>query len=244
MNTEAMEPYGQALLDFFNGDVLAKVAVHRDDGFTDDLVPSGFFRKPSGFSPLEQTAMMLCRGYTLDIGAGTGCHSLALQDRGIRVLAIDISPHAIEIMSKRGVKESQKIDVFEFHEGHFDTLLMMHGIGMVEDLSGLERFLCHAHQLLKPDGQIVFDSLDVSYTDDPRYLAYQEANRRAGRYFGEIRRRFEYKGQMGPFFGWLHVDLETLINHAERIGWSCQVVYRGEGGDYLAQLTSMGRGVS
>ena len=164
MDTEAMEPYGQSLLDFFNRNIPAKVVVNRDDGFTGDLLASVFFRKPSEFSPLEQMAMKLCRGWVLDVGAGAGCHSLELQDRGRRVLAID---------------------VFEIHKGPFDTLLMMmHSIGMVEDLSRLDRFLCHAHKLLKPDGQIVFDSLDVRCTDDPKHLAYHEANRRAGRYFG------------------------------------------------------------
>ena len=242
MDAEAMEPYGQSLLDFFNGDISTKVVVHRDDGLAEDLPASVFFRKPSDFSPLEQTAMTLCRGYVLDIGAGTGRHSLALQDRGIRVLAIDVSPQAIEIMSKRGVKECQHVDVFEFHKEPFDTLLMMrHGIGIVEDLSGLDRFLRHAHRLLKPDGQIVFDSLDVRCTDVPRHLAYQEGNRQAGRYFGQFRLRFEYKGHTGPLFGWLHVDPETLRDHAERTGWSCKVVRREESGDYLAQLTPMGQ---
>jgi 2-polyprenyl-3-methyl-5-hydroxy-6-metoxy-1,4-benzoquinol methylase len=242
MDTKAMEPYGQCLLDFFNGDISAKVVVHRDDGLADDLPVSAFFRKPVDFSPLDQTAMTLCRGYVLDIGAGTGCHSLALQEQGLRVLAIDVSPHAIEIMSKRGVKEIQQVDIFKFHEGPFDTLLMMmHGIGMVQDLSGLDRFLRHAHKLIKPDGQIVFDSLDVRCTENPRHLAYHEANRRAGLYFGEIRMQFEYKGQIGPLFSWLHVDPETLVDHAERIGWSCQVVCREENGDYLAQLTPMGQ---
>lgn len=240
MDTEAMELYGQSLLDFFNGDISAEVLVRRDDGFTGDLPASVFFRQPSDFSSLEQTAVTLCRGYVLDVGAGAGCHSLALQDRGIRVLAIDVSSHAIEIMSKRGVKEIQHADVFEFHKGPFDTLLMMmHGIGLVEDLPGLDRFLCHAHTLLKPDGQIVFDSLDVRCADDPRHLAYLEANRRAGRYLGQVRTRFEYKGQIGPFFGWLHVDPETLTDHAERMGWSCQVVCREDGGDFLAQLTPL-----
>jgi SAM-dependent methyltransferase len=242
MDAEAMELYGQSLLDFFNGDTSAKVVVRRDDEFMGDLPASVFFRKPSDFSSLERTAMTLCRGYVLDVGAGAGCHSLALQDRGIRVLAIDVSSHAIEMMSKRGVKEIRHGDVFEFHEGPFDTLMMMmHGIGLVEDLSGLDRFLCHAHRLLKPDGQIVFDSLDVRCTDDPRHLAYLEVNRQAGRYIGQVRTRFEYKGQTGPFFGWLHVDPETLIDHAERMGWSCQVVCREDGGDFLAQLTPMRR---
>ena len=241
MNSEAMEPYGRSLLDFFHGDTSARVVAHRDDGLEDDLPASAFFRDPSDFSSIEQAAMALCRGYVLDIGAGTGCHSLALQDRGTRVLAIDVSPHALEILSKRGIEECRHADVFEFDGGPFDTLLMMmHGIGMVEDLAGLDRFLDHAHNLLKPDGQILFDSLDVRCTDNPVHLAYQEANRRAGRYFGEIRLRFEYQGRMGPLFGWLHVDPGTLTDRAERMGWSCRVVCREGNGDYLAQLTPVG----
>jgi SAM-dependent methyltransferase len=241
MDTAAMEPYGRSLLDSFNGDTSAKVVVHRDDGLAEDMPPSIFFRKHADFSPLEQKAMTLCRGHVLDIGAGAGCHSLVLQDRGMRVLAIDFSPHAIEVISKRGVKECRQVDVFEFHEEQFDTLLMMgHGIGIAGDISGLDRFLRHAHKLLKPDGQIVLDSLDVRCTDNPRHLAYQEANRQAGRYFGEFRLRFEYKGQMGPSFGWLHVDPETLTDHAQRTGWSCRVVCQEDSGNYLAQLTVMG----
>ena len=240
MNPKAMEPYGRSLLDYFNGARSAQIVIHRDDGHADDLPAGVFFRDPSDFSPIEQTALALCMGYVLDIGAGTGCHSLALQERGTRVLAFDVSPEALEILSKRGVEECQHADVFEFHGGPFDTLLlMMHGIGMVQDLAGLDRFLDRAHKLLKPDGQLLFDSLDVRCTDNPVHLAYQQANRRAGRYFGQIRLRFEYRGQMGPLFGWLHVDPETLTERAERMGWSCRVVCREDNGDYLAQLTPM-----
>jgi hypothetical protein len=84
MYADAMEPYGRSLLDFFHGDSSAKIVAHRDDGHTDELPAGVFFREPSAFSPLEQEALALCRGHVLDIGAGTGCHSLALQDRGRR----------------------------------------------------------------------------------------------------------------------------------------------------------------
>jgi 2-polyprenyl-3-methyl-5-hydroxy-6-metoxy-1,4-benzoquinol methylase len=241
MDTKAMELYGRSLHDFLSVDISDKVVVRRDNGYAGDMPPSVFFRKPSDFSPLEQTAMMLCRGDVLDVGAGAGFHSLALQERGMRVLAIDVSPYAIEVMAKRGVKNVQCVDVFEFHKGRFDTLLlMMHGIGMVESLSGLNRFLRHVHKLIKPNGQILFDSLYVRCTEDARHLAYQVANRRAGYYFGEIRMQLEYKGQTGSLFGWLHVDQETLREHAERMGWFCRLVYREDGGDYLAQLTPTG----
>jgi SAM-dependent methyltransferase len=241
MDEKSMDPYGEALLDFYKGDLSAKVVVHRDDGWAEPLPVSVFFRTPPEFSPLEQTASNLCRGYVLDVGAGTGCHSLALQERGLKVMAIDISPQAVEIMSKRGIAETRRIDVYEFSGGCFDTLLLMlHGIGMVETISGLDRFLHHAHKLVAPGGQIVFDSLDVRRTADPRHLGFQEANRQAGRYFGEIRMQFEYKGRTGPLFGWLHVDPETLADHAGKAGWECRVVSREENGNYLAQLTVAG----
>jgi hypothetical protein len=133
------------------------------------------------------------------------------------------------------------IDVFDVKSARpqvFDTLLlMMHGIGMVETLAGLDRFLQHARGLLSPDGRIVCDSLDVRVSTDPVHTAYHETNRQAGRYVGEIRMSFEYKGHTGPLCGWLHVDAETLSRHARQAGWDCRVVHREESGSYLAQLT-------
>ena len=237
MDPNAMGPHGRALLDCFSGKDGVTIIMHREDGYRSDLPIDSFFRQPADFSPLEQAAMALCRGRVLDVGAGAGCHSLYLQKQGHDVLAVDIAPAAVEIMRKRGVRQVRCSDIFALDEGPFDTLLlMMHGIGLVETLSGLDRFLDHARKLVAHDGQIVLDSLDVGVTSDPAHLAYHEANRRAGRYAGEIRTRFEYQGQMGPQFGWLHVDSETLSKHAQRAGWTSRVVRQGPSGNYLAQL--------
>lgn len=243
MDPDAMTPYGLALRDFFNGDRNAAVTIRRDDGSVSDLPVDVFFRQPPGFSPLEQAALALCRGHVLDVGAGAGCHSLALQEQGFQVMSIDISPQAVEIMRARGVRHVECIDVFDVKSARprtFDTLLlMMHGIGMVETLAGLDRFLQHARQLLGPDGQIVCDSLDVRVSIDPVNTAYHEANRQAGRYVGEIRMSFEYNGHAGPVCGWLHVDAETLSHHARQAEWDCRVIHREEHGDYLAQMTQV-----
>jgi SAM-dependent methyltransferase len=236
-----MDPYGQALRDFQNGDASATITVRRHDGFVSPLPAAVFFRKEAEFSQLEQKALALCRDRILDIGAGTGCHSLALQERGAKVQAIDISPQAIEILTKRGVANARLMDVFNLSGERFDTLLMMmHGIGMVETLSGLDRFLRHAKTMVSPGGQLLFDTLDVRRTTHPQHLAFQDANRKAGRYFGEIRLRFEYKGQRGPLFGWLHVDAKTLAGHAEQAGWECRIIHQQEDGNYLAQLIPAG----
>ena len=67
----------------------------------------------------------------------------------------------------------------------------------------MDRFLDLARRLVALDGQIVFDSLDVGVTIDPRHIAYQEAIQRAGRYLGEVRTCFEFQGQTGPLFGFI-----------------------------------------
>ena len=86
-------------MDYFGGDHSAKIAIHRDDGHTDDMAISTFFRKPLDFPRLERTALDLCQGYVLDVGAGAGPDSLALQERGLSVCAIDISPEARTTLS-------------------------------------------------------------------------------------------------------------------------------------------------
>jgi len=238
MNENSMEPYGLALLDYFNGDHSATQIFHRDDGRDFEVPISLFFRDSAGFSRIEQTAIELCSGRVLDIGAGTGRHSLVLQEMGLDVIALDVSPQAIDIMKKRGVRGVHHGDIFEFNHGKYDTLLLLlHGIGMVGDLDGLRRFLHHAHTLLAPKGILVFDSLDVRCTDDPIHLSYHEGNRRRNKYIGEIRFQIEYKGKRGPLFSWLQVDPDTLKEVSVVEGWTAEIVCQEHSGDYLARLS-------
>jgi SAM-dependent methyltransferase len=238
MDAQAMEPYGAALLAYCAGDTGAELILHRDDGTAGSLPARHFFRDPSAFTPVERTALQQARGRVLDAGAGTGLHSLVLQEQGLPVTAIDLSPQAVEIMSRRGVKDVHCASVFTYQGGPFDTILLLgHGVGMVETIAGLDRFLARTPILLAEGGQVLLDSLDVRATTDPQHLAYQEANRQAGRYFGEIRLHFEYQGQKGPPCGWLHVDPATLREHAAQAGWACGVLVEEAHGDYLARLT-------
>jgi SAM-dependent methyltransferase len=231
-------PHGKALLDFCNGDTSAEIVVHGDDGETDVVPIRVFFRGPSEFSALEEAALDLCRGRVLDAGAGAGCHALVLQEQECSVCAIDIAPEAVEVMQRRGVKEARCADVFHFQGGPFDTLLlMMNGIGVVEDLAGLDRFLAEAHRLLASDGQILLDSYDPEGDDKPGARGRPGAGGPAERYIGEMRFRLEYKGKKGPPLGWLFLDAKLLAERAMKAGWSCDVIWREEEGHYLARLT-------
>jgi SAM-dependent methyltransferase len=231
-------PHGKALLDFHNGETSAEILVHGDDGETEVVPIRVFFRGPSEFSALEEAALDLCRGRVLDAGAGAGCHTLVLQEQECSVCAIDIAPEAVEVMRKRGVKDARCADVFHFQGGPFDTLLlMMNGIGVVEDLAGLDRFLADADRLVAPGGQILLDSYDPDWTDDPDDVAASQARVSAGRYSGEMRFRLEYQGKKGPTLGWLFLGAALLAERAMKAGWHCDVVWREEEGHYLARLT-------
>jgi SAM-dependent methyltransferase len=233
----AMRPHGLALRAYFQGDGDAQLVVRRDDGFESPLPVSLFFRSPAEFSPIEVAALEQCRGHVLDIGAGTGLHTLALQSRGVRATAIDVSPDAVDIMRDRGVIDVQCCDVRDFAGGPFDALLLLgHGIGMAGDLTGLNGLLRHLRALTGPGGHLLVHSLDVRRTADPVHLRYHEANRRAGRYVGSIRTQFRFGDQAGAYCDWLHVDHDTLKQLAAPAGWSCEVVREETSGEYLARL--------
>jgi SAM-dependent methyltransferase len=238
MEPAAMTPYGLALEAYYAGDPAAALIVRRDDGHEARLPAAHFFRDEAAFTELERAALACCEGHVLDIGTGAGSQALALQRRGLRVTAIDISPQAVSLARARGVADARCADVMAFGGGLFDTLLMLgHGIGMVETIDGLRAFLAKARTLVAPGGQLLLDSVDVGATTDPVHVAYHDANRRAGRYIGEIRLRFEFGGHAGPFCGWLQIDDGTLADEAARLGWAREVIGRGAHGDYLAALT-------
>ena len=238
MKPEAMEPYGLALVDYLKGNKEAAIAVCRDDGLKSELPAKVFLRPPEEFSSIEKKALELCRGAILDVGGGGGSISLYLQSRRARIKAIDIIPELVGIMRWRGVENVEMTDIWQLDNAQFDTILLLgNGIGMVETIDGLESFLKKMSNHLKPKGQLIFDSLDIRNTDIREHLKYQRNNKKAGRYFGEIRLKFCYGENTGPLFGWLHLDPETLQEYAFKTGWNCNIVCKQDDGGYLAQLT-------
>jgi SAM-dependent methyltransferase len=233
-----MRPYALAMLAYHRGDHSAELLIRRDDGY-EDLVPVAFFfRPPDAFGHVENFALDRCTGHVLDVGAGSGLHSVVLQERGVEVTALDVASEVVEIMRERGVKDVVGGDIMTYRGDPCDTVIMLgHGIGVVEDLDGLDRFLAHAANLAHPDGRILVHSVDVRDTEDPAHLAYHTANREAGRYVGETRLQFEFGEDVGPWCGWLHVDPETLAARAAAAGWNTQIVVQPGGGEFLAELT-------
>ena len=111
-----MNPFSNALSAYHAGDHSVSFVLKRDDGFEEKMSASVFFLDKE-FSTLEMNALELCKGHVLDIGAGTGRHSLELIKRGFSVTALDISPKLEKIMSQKGQSsDSSEGSVLGFKE--------------------------------------------------------------------------------------------------------------------------------
>ncbi len=154
---------GSAIKAYFEKGRAAKLRVFSPMFDEDEIPVKMLFRKENEMPPIERKALSMARGRTLDVGAGAGCHSLVLQQRGTDVMAIDISPLAVETMKLRGVKEVRQQDFFEVDEC-FDTILMlMNGIGIVGRLQRMPLFFRLLDRILAPGGQLLCDSSDICY---------------------------------------------------------------------------------
>jgi SAM-dependent methyltransferase len=230
------DPLGKAMHAYLQGEHDAEIIVH-SPVMEDDVIPVHYlFRKWNELPALEKRALEACKGHILDAGAGSGCHSLILQERGADVTALDISEGAITLMQQQGVKKVVQDDLFEHTGGPYDTVLMlMNGIGIVGDLAGLDDFLLKARRLLAPGGQILLESSDILYLfaeeDGSVYIDLNAA------YYGQMEYQMEYKGVKSDPFGWLYIDFALLSDHAATAGYACELVYEEEDGHYLARLT-------
>jgi SAM-dependent methyltransferase len=231
-------PLGQALLDFHRGGPIDQIIVHTDL-WQDELTPVESFYRPDGqgLPNIEQTALRLCRGRVLDLGAGAGRHALELQRLGLTVAAVDISPEAVKVMRDRGVVDARCGDLECVQGESFETIvLLMHGIGLVGTLAGLGIFLGRIENHLSTDGQIIFDSADLGIVMPQQFDDGLEDWRTGGPYPGEVEYRLSYGKLRGEPYPWLFVDPVTLANRAEASGFQTEVVARGQRGSYLARL--------
>lgn len=221
---EAMDVHGSAMLDYLNGERDAAVIMHRDDGFTYPPICAERWFYKGGFPIIDTKALSLCKGTVLNIGASSGSHSLFLEELGLRVISLDASPQAVEVMRRRIVKDPVVGDLDSL-QGPFDSILLLCGLGVTGSIDGVRRFLERAKGHLNPGGVIITDcthpradSLEASQ----RYCDLQAAQ---GRYEGERTLRFEYKGVFGPWFRWLSIAPEALKAHAKDFGFKCTDVY-------------------
>lgn len=231
------DPMGAAIAEYYRTGRAGTLRVFSSQFDEDEIPVEQLFRTFDEMPKLEQQALTMAKGRVLDIGAGSGCHALALQAMHKEVTAIDISELSVEVMSERGVEDARAIDLYDerFVEQYDTILLLMNGSGIIGNIEGMERFFLRMKQLLRPGGCIYMDSSDLKYLfedEDGSYLIDV-----AGDYYGIVDFRMQYKQVKGEAFDWLYIDFDTLSYYAEQYGFRAELVCQGEHYDYLARLS-------
>jgi SAM-dependent methyltransferase len=233
------DAFGRLLLEHLAGRPGGTV-LERDDGHVGSPFPAEPFFQPLDRWPApEREVFGYARGRVLDVGCGAGRHSLAAQDLGLTVVAIDISPGAVEVSSRRGVRDVRLLPLAEVDErlGTFDTVLMMCGnFGLAGGAEECVRMLRMLHRITTPAARIILDSEDPSVDNDAADSAYLERNRSAGRMPGQVTIRLRHQERVTPWFDLLIVSPSELGVLAEQAGWRVARVQPGDPPDYYAVL--------
>lgn len=235
--TQMKDLFGKAILDYQTNnspeDLITETTISEED----EMSIAYLFRNFEAMPSIEQKALQLAKGKTLDVGSGAGSHSLYLQNkRNLDTTAIDISANAIKTCQLRGVKKALVQDVLTLEDKKYDSiLLLMNGTGIFGTLKNTPQFLQKLKSLLNPGGQILIDSSDIIYMFDKDEDGAYEVP--ANGYYGELEFTVSYKGEKEDSFPWLYLDYNTLQNAAFANGLQCELILEGEHYDYLAKLS-------
>ncbi len=224
------DAFGAALLD-----AAAHEIIERDDGYL-DAARMDYFAPVRRWPPVERRALRWVRGRVLDVGVGAGRVALELQKRGREVVGIDISPGAVEVARRRGVRDVRLLALEDVDEslGRFDTVVMYgNNFGLFGSRAKARRLLRRLRPLVD---RIVAASNDPYGTDDPAHVAYQARNRERGRMSGQLRLRVRHRDLVGRWFEYLIVSPEELEEIVAGTGWEIRRLVQDEGSYYVAVL--------
>lgn len=229
--TQQFSPFVESLMDYVECNTEHPLILHNTYGDPEEMSVEVFFREEEDLSEIEKLALQSCQGDILDLGAGAGALSLILQDRGHSITALENDSGCAQLMQALGVTAVIQEDFWDY-QGQFDTVLaMMNGLGLAGTLDTVPKFLKKCMSLLKPKGQLIFDSSDISY------LYAGVAEEKAFDYYGEVRYRYEYKSQTDNWFDWVYVDQDTLFGICKQLGLHFEVLHTDEYQQYLGRIT-------
>ena len=216
-------------------DCAASEIIERDDGF---ITSAGlnYFAPVRRWPAVERRALRYVRGRVLDVGVGAGRVALELQARGREVVAIDVSPGAVEVARNRGVSDVRLLAFEEVDAslGHFDTVVMYgNNFGLFGSRAKARRLLRRLRPFV---ARIVATSNDPYASEDLAHFAYHERNRGRGRMSGQLRLRVRYRDLVGPWFEYLIVSPDEMADIVESTGWQLRRLVRDEGSYFVAVL--------
>lgn len=227
------DAYGNIIKDFYTGDnPEACEIVEREDGYVDASSADYLFSEYEEWEDNIKQGLTHAQGKVLDIGCGAGRHSLYLQEQGMDVHGVDVSPLAVEVASERGVEKTsvQSIDtVTEMDDAPFDTILLLgNNFGLV-GTEPVER-LNKLDEITTENGTIITQVQDHSTTDNEAHLAYHKYNKSRNRRPGCLKLRVRYKTFQTDWYNYLFLDYNEFQDIISQTPWTETQKYVSENG--------------
>lgn len=132
--------------------------------------------------PGDAGLLARCAGPTLDIGSGPGRLTIALGERGLPALGVDVTPYAVQLTLAAGGMALQR-DVFHRvpGTGRWQTVLLADGnIGIGGDPRLL---LARVAELLKPGGRALVETARPGVSTRTDWVRLRSAHRCTGDWF-------------------------------------------------------------
>jgi SAM-dependent methyltransferase len=234
----AQDAFGHVLMDQLEGRDATEI-IERSDGFIGvSAAAQEYFAEPNDFA---RSVLEHVRGRVLDVGCGAGRYALYLQQQGHDVVGIDISPLAVEVCRRRGLRDARVLSIDEVTPefGRFGTIIMMgNNFGLFGSPRKARWLLKRFRRMMEPDGRIIAQVLDPYQTTDPDHLAYHAQNRARGRLPGQLRLRVLHRSFKGPWFDYLFVSRAEMEDIIAGTGWHLEECFTSvdSGPAYIVRL--------
>ena len=182
--------------------------------------------------------MRFVRGRVLDVGCGAGRVAVHLQERGLDVVGIDVSPLAVEVARRRGLADARlgTLDTALAEGESFDTILLLgNNLGLLAGERQGRRLLRRLAGVATERGRLLagsYDPYDGASAPARRYHARNRERRKLG---GVERLRIRYQQYATPWFDVLFASREEVNLISDRSGWAVSR-FIDHGAGYVAVL--------
>jgi SAM-dependent methyltransferase len=210
------DAFGRMVRDFHHDDLAERPCYRRDDDDLTEAHLAGYFERRSEWHPIEQDLFSAVTGRVLDAGCGVGRHTLALQERGHGVLAVERSPGAVAVARERGVTHPVVGDLRRPPGDGFETVVALgKQLGLGSSLADLRTTLTELAAVTRPGGRLVADMDTLDRADPETDAAHRTQPGVAYRTF-----RVEYNGLAGPWTDLLLVTPSRFRDAVSETPWT------------------------